>query len=97
MILLGLLLAIVNINLMVIFQKNTPTEVKGRFFSILETGSSLIVPLGFLVAGRTVDLFGYSKNLYVMGTMIVLASLYFYFIPGINNIVEGEEDDDEVC
>ncbi len=97
MILLGLLLAIVNINLMVIFQKNTPTEVKGRFFSILETGSSLIVPLGFLVAGRTVDLFGYSKNLYVMGTMIVLASLYFYFIPGINNMVEGEEDDDEVC
>jgi len=97
MLTLGFMLAVVNINLMVIFQKNTPPEIKGRFFSILETGSSLIVPVGFLIAGWTVDIFGYSRNLYAMGLMIVTASIYFYFIPGINSIVEGEEKRDNVC
>ena len=97
MIILGFMLAIVNINLMVIFQKNTPPEIKGRFFSILETGSSLIVPIGFLIAGQTVDIFGYSKNLYVMGLMIVISSVYFYFIPGIKSMVEGKEEEGDVC
>jgi MFS family permease len=85
--LLGFVLACININLMIIFQKITPDYIKGRFFSILETVSCLIVPLSFLVSGNTIERFGYQNNLYVMGVAIVLSSIYFYFIPGI--LVKG--------
>ncbi|MCK9223798.1 MAG: MFS transporter [Candidatus Muirbacterium halophilum] len=83
--LFGIVLAYININLMIIFQKITPDNIKGRFFSILETVSCFVVPLSFLVAGITIEKYGYYNNLFVMGTAIVISSIYFYFIPGLGD------------
>ncbi|MFW5782120.1 MAG: MFS transporter [Candidatus Muiribacteriaceae bacterium] len=87
---MGITLAYININLMILFQKSTPDEMKGRFFSILETFSILVVPISFLIFGITVDKFGYVRNLWLMGGAICLSSLYFLIIPGIKDVVKND-------
>ncbi|MGM0608391.1 MAG: MFS transporter [Candidatus Muiribacteriota bacterium] len=86
---IGVVLSWININLAVFFQKLTPGYIKGRFFAILENVAMLIVPFSFFIAGITIDYYGYALNLKVMGTCVILASFFFYFIPGLRSTDEA--------
>lgn len=88
---MGLVLAWININLMVFFQKLTPDYIKGRFFSILETLAMFIVPFSFLLFGYMVEKYGFEFNLKLCGMAIAVSSVYFYFIPGIHSVLTGSK------
>jgi MFS family permease len=47
----GLCLGAFNLQAMTLFQKNTPTELRGRVMSLLMTISSGLLPLGLLIGG----------------------------------------------
>jgi MFS family permease len=49
--LFGLFMAGGNLQAMTLFQKNTPTELRGRVMSLLMTISSGLLPLGLLIGG----------------------------------------------
>lgn len=45
----------INMPIMVLLQKSTPDEYRGRVMSLLETGSSAMMPLGFIIFGALLE------------------------------------------
>jgi MFS transporter, DHA3 family, macrolide efflux protein len=54
-ILISSLTMIVNVPVMVLLQKGTPDEFRGRVMSLLETGCGAMAPLGFILFGYLLD------------------------------------------
>lgn len=77
-ILLASFIMIVNMPIMILLQKSTPDEYRGRVMSLLETGASAMTPLGFILFGFILELVPAWIILAISGTSILL--LVFYTI-----------------
>ncbi|MFD2444832.1 MFS transporter [Bacillus sp. CGMCC 1.16607] len=74
--LLSTFIMIVNMPMMVLLQKNTPDEYRGRVMSLLETGASAMTPLGFIIFGFTLEKMPVWVLLAICGLSIITLILY---------------------
>lgn len=77
---LGLAAAIMLINMpvTVLLQRNTPDEYRGRVMSLLETGSSAMTPLGFILFGFLLEKMPVWILLGVCGISLLSLVMYLY-------------------
>lgn len=77
---LALLLAsfimFINMPIMVLLQKSTPDEFRGRVMSLVETGASAMTPLGFILFGFTLEKIPVWILLTVCGISIIFLILF---------------------
>lgn len=83
---IGVANAIVNINMLVIFQIRVPDDKRGRIFSFRETITTGLFPLSYAVIGFAVDKFPFWFICSVCGVAWVLGSLYLKLLPGIEEV-----------
>jgi MFS transporter, DHA3 family, macrolide efflux protein len=80
---LGVLLAIMNITITVVFQSRIPNEMQGRVFGVMQTLGGGLQPLGMALAPALIAALGGIPNvMIVMGVLTGLASLSFLTVPG---------------
>lgn len=75
-ILLASFIMIINMPIMVLLQKSTPDEYRGRVMSLLETGASAMTPLGFILFGFILEQVPAWIILAISGISILLLVLY---------------------
>lgn len=75
-VLLASFIMIINMPIMVLLQKSTPDEYRGRVMSLLETGASAMTPLGFILFGFILELVPAWIILAISGASIILLVLY---------------------
>jgi len=68
----------INMPVTVLLQKNTPDEYRGRVMSLLETGSSAMTPLGFILFGFLLEKMPVWILLGVCGLSLVSLVMYLY-------------------
>ncbi|WP_423409391.1 MFS transporter [Heyndrickxia sp. MSNUG] len=68
----------INMPVTVLLQKNTPDEYRGRVMSLLETGSSAMTPLGFILFGFLLEKMPVWILLGVSGLSLVSLVMYLY-------------------
>ncbi|MCJ7840591.1 MFS transporter [Lederbergia sp. NSJ-179] len=68
----GVLIILVNTPINVMMQKQIDDDFKGRIFSILETMSTALIPLGMLIYGFLYDIFPAQWILIVSGCALIL-------------------------
>ncbi|KMJ57462.1 permease [Bacillus sp. LL01] len=71
----GSLIIIINTPLQVMFQKTIDDEYKGRVFSIIETMSMALTPLGMVIYGILYDLFPGEWILLLSAGMLIIVTL----------------------
>ncbi len=89
----GILNPIANGPFMAIMQSVVAPEMQGRFFTVLNTMSQGMAPLGLLLAGPVADAYGV-QIWFLIGAMGLLAiSGIFLFIPSLRNLEDhrGEQ------
>lgn len=74
--LLSATMMIVNMPVMVLLQKSTPDEYRGRVMSLLETGASAMMPLGFILFGFLLEKMPLWILLLTCGLSIILLIVY---------------------
>ncbi len=74
-VLLGIMLAIINVQLLSILQATTPPELRGRILSLLTTVSSGLAPIGMALGGVAGDLTG--KNIPLVYALCSLLAVLF--------------------
>ncbi|MBP2241933.1 MFS family permease [Cytobacillus eiseniae] len=67
---------IVNMPIMVLLQKNTPDEYRGRVMSLVETGASAMAPLGYIVFGFLLEKMPVWIILTISGASIIILVHY---------------------
>lgn len=80
---IGGCLAMVNVHFMTMLQILTPSHLKGRVFSLMETIATGAFPVGFFLAGLATDFMSLPNILCVCGGGVILAGLLFPLVPGI--------------
>ncbi|WP_102261510.1 MFS transporter [Mesobacillus jeotgali] len=68
----------INTPVMVLLQKNTPDEYRGRVMSLLETGSSAMTPAGFILFGFLLEKLPVWLLLAVCGLSLFAVVFYLY-------------------
>ncbi|WP_210364030.1 MFS transporter [Bacillus sp. REN3] len=68
----------INMPVMVLLQKNTPDEYRGRVMSLLETGSSVMTPVGFILFGYLLEKVPVWSLLGLCGLCLLLIVPYLY-------------------
>ena len=71
----GVTMMVTNTPIMVMMQKTIDDDYKGRVFSILETGSMALMPLGMVVFGFLYDVFSAELILITSGVLLVATVL----------------------
>lgn len=74
--LLSSFIMIVNMPIMVLLQKSTPDEYRGRVMSLLETGASAMAPLGYIIFGFLLERMPVWILMAISGLSIILLILY---------------------
>ncbi|MEH7344654.1 MFS transporter [Bacillus sp. JJ1532] len=74
--LLSTFIMLINMPIMVLLQKSTPDEYRGRVMSLLETGASAMTPLGFIIFGFALEKMPVWILLAVCGLSIIALILY---------------------
>lgn len=89
---LGLAAAIMFINMpvTVLLQRNTPDEYRGRVMSLLETGSSAMTPLGFILFGFLLEKMPVWILLGVCGISLLSLVMYLYREKMFLNLLRNE-------
>lgn len=70
--LLGVITALVNVPLISSFQAQVPLRLQGRFFALLSTGATLLIPLGISYTGFLAELVG-ADVAYIINNLCVIA------------------------
>jgi MFS family permease len=89
----GLSLGAFNLQAMTLFQKNTPTELRGRVMSLLMTISSGLLPLGLLIGGALGSLTSNNTQLIfgLSSASIGLLTIFTSFNLNIRNYMLSSE------
>lgn len=74
--LLASFIMIINMPIMVLLQKSTPDEYRGRVMALLETGASAMTPLGFILFGLVLEKAPVWVLLGICGLSILFLTLY---------------------
>lgn len=74
--LLSSFIMIVNMPIMVLLQKSTPDEYRGRVMSLLETGAGAMAPLGYIIFGFLLERMPVWILMAICGMSIILLILY---------------------
>jgi MFS transporter, DHA3 family, macrolide efflux protein len=69
---------LINMPVTVLLQRNTPDEYRGRVMSLLETGSSAMTPLGFILFGFLLEKMPVWILLGVCGISLLSLVMYLY-------------------
>lgn len=77
MVVFGFHLGLLNISLIVAFQKMVPTSLKGRFFALLDAMSFGLFPLSYASVGPAEAVMGIRGVLYLGGAVSILTALYY--------------------
>ncbi|MBY0123026.1 MFS transporter [Bacillus sp. S/N-304-OC-R1] len=75
---LATFIMIINMPIMVLLQKSTPDEYRGRVMSLLETGASAMTPLGFIIFGFALERMPVWLLLAVCGLSIMALIIYHF-------------------
>jgi MFS transporter, DHA3 family, macrolide efflux protein len=82
-VLIGVMLAVVNITITVLFQSRIPNELQGRVFGVMQTLGSGLQPLGLALTPLLIIAMGGIPNLMiVIGGLAALSGLSFLGVPG---------------
>ncbi|WNF38538.1 MFS transporter [Bacillaceae bacterium IKA-2] len=73
---MGLLMVIINTPIMVLIQKTTPENYRGRVFGLLEMVASGISPLGLILYGFLYDVINPQWIILVSASLLFLVTLY---------------------
>lgn len=82
----GLLNPIANGPFMAIMQAVVAPEMQGRFFTVLNTMSQGMAPLGLLLAGPVADAFGVQIWFLIGSIGLLVISGIFFFTPALRNL-----------
>ena len=89
MLLTGLSMPIVNGPLLASVQAAVHPEMQGRVFTLIQSGSSAMMPLGMIIAGPVADTFGVQAWYVAGGLVTLLMGLAGFFIPAVTHFEEG--------
>ncbi|RKX38654.1 MAG: MFS transporter [Thermotogae bacterium] len=84
LVLMGFLVQFVDVPIEVIFQRETPTEIRGRAFSILMLMAQGTMPIGIAMYGALLDMMAIHKIYFLGGGILtVIGILLIAFFPDI--------------
>ncbi|MCY6354256.1 MFS transporter [Clostridium sp. ZS2-4] len=83
---LGIAIAIVNIPLTVMIQRETPDDLRGRIQSLIETISGILTPFAMILSGVLLDLLPSYILPISAGVVLLIFTLYMGFNKDIRNI-----------
>lgn len=89
---MGLMMSFANGPLMAIMQATIAPSMQGRVFTLLTSGSTLMMPLGLIAGGPLADAIGVQTWFVIGGVVTLAAGIAGLLIPSIVNI-EQERDD----
>jgi DHA3 family macrolide efflux protein-like MFS transporter len=84
---------IVNAPLMAIVQAKVAPDMQGRVFSLMQSTSTAMMPIGLAVAGPLSDLVGVRVWYVVGGVICALMGIGAFFIPAVINMEENNGAD----
>jgi len=82
---IGVCLAYVNTIAISLFQHTVPDEMKGRFFALMVSVATSVIPIAYLLNGIMIQSFSISKVLLINGSAVAMSSVLILFIPRISN------------
>jgi len=86
---LGFMMVFGNGPVAAIYQACVEPDMQGRVFSLLEAGSTAMIPLGLMIAGPVSDYMGIRFWFILAGTAQFLMPIAASFVPDIMNIEEN--------
>ena len=82
----GLMNPIVNGSLFAAVQITIPSEMQGRYFMLLLSGSAAMTPVGLAIAGPFADFLGIRIWFQLGGIIFILLGVVSFFVPVIMNM-----------
>ncbi|MBI3038028.1 MFS transporter [bacterium] len=76
----------VNVGILTLFQQVVAPEMKGRFFSLVETISSALFPITLALAGFSADKIGVAETLAICGIGTFILTFRFAKIKGLSTL-----------
>jgi DHA3 family macrolide efflux protein-like MFS transporter len=92
----GFMASVANGPLSAIFQATIPPEMQGRVFSVLSSGTSLMMPIGLLFAGPIADFFGVQFMFIVAGIVTAMTAIMAFFSRPLMEIEDNHSKESEV-
>jgi DHA3 family macrolide efflux protein-like MFS transporter len=91
----GFMASIANGPLSAIFQATIPPEMQGRVFSVLSSGTSMMMPIGLAFAGPIADFFGLQFMFIVAGLVTAVAAIMAFFSKPLMEIEDKHRKDSD--
>jgi MFS family permease len=88
----GMAVAAVNALALSVFQETVPYELKGRFFSLLNTVCFAVLPLTFLLNGALAEMVRLPVLIMCNGLGTIVLSAIILFLPRLRDQVGGSVD-----
>lgn len=89
---LGFALPITNGPLLAAVQAVVAPDMQGRVFTLINSASMAMSPLGLIIAGPVADRFGV-QTWYILGGIVTIAmGVVGYFIPSVMHLEDGRSD-----
>ena len=82
----GFMIVIVNGSVFAMLQAIVPSEVQGRVFTVVASGSGIMAPLGLAIAGPVADALGVRVWFAAAGGVMLAIGIGGLFVPSIINI-----------
>lgn len=95
--LLAAAIMFINMPVTVLLQKNTPDEYRGRVMSLLETGSSAMTPLGFILFGFLLEKMPIWILLGICGLSLISIVMYLYREKMFLRLLRDEVEDKNIA
>ena len=92
----GLMNPIVNGSLFAAVQITVPSEMQGRYFTLLLSGSAAMTPVGLAIAGPFADFLGIRIWFQLGGIIFILLGLISFFVPVIMKMEDFKYQNMEV-
>ena len=92
----GLMNPIINGSLFAAVQTTVPSEMQGRYFTLLLSGSAAMTPVGLAIAGPFADFLGIRIWFQLGGIIFILLGLISFFIPVIMKMEDFKYQNMEV-
>jgi DHA3 family macrolide efflux protein-like MFS transporter len=86
----GFMLPIANGPMFALLQTVVAPEMQGRVFTLLMSGSALMMPISLAVAGPLADRIGVQTTYWIAGLVCALLGLVSFFIPALMNIENNQ-------
>lgn len=87
----GTMNPIVNGPVMALMQTLVPPEMQGRVFTVIQSVSAAMSPLGLAIAGPVADAFGVQSWFLIGGVVCAVLGAGAFFVPAIVHLEDGRE------